>query len=244
MHFKAKIALITGASRGIGKAIAIALARYGIKIIGTATKENGVDKINSYLREYGIGKKLDYFDQNSVEELLNFLKRNKISIDILINNAGIISDALFIKMKEENWKSVININLVSIIYLSKIILKNMIKNHYGKIINISSVVGTCGNIGQTNYSASKAGLIGFSKSLALEVASKGINVNVVSPGFIDTDMTNNINNKNYEKIISKIPMNRLGTPEEVASIVAFLASEEASYITGETINVNGGIYMK
>ncbi|MFT8229653.1 MAG: 3-oxoacyl-ACP reductase family protein [Enterobacterales bacterium] len=244
MNFKNKIALVTGASRGIGESISKILVSYGAFVVGTATSYINIKKIENNLGKYGQGMLLDCSNNISINNFLNLLnKKYKQGIDILINNSGVKCDNFITKINNYDWTYVMNVNLTSIFYLSKFVIKNMIKKKYGRIINIGSVIGSTGNIGQTNYAASKSGLIGFSKSLALEVASMGITVNVVSPGFIETDMTNNLIKKNRSNIESKIPVNRIGMPEDIAHIVVFLASNKSSYITGETIHVNGGFYM-
>ncbi|WP_367670602.1 3-oxoacyl-[acyl-carrier-protein] reductase [Sodalis-like secondary symbiont of Drepanosiphum platanoidis] len=243
MNLKNKIALITGANKGIGLSIAKLFSKIGATVIGTSTTKIGVDLINKNLKCNGIGMKLNVTDTKSIQKF--FLKINKKfeKIDILVNNAGIICDNLLIKMKEYEWQSVIDTNLTSVFRISKKVIFKMIKKKYGRIIIIGSVIGSIGNIGQSNYSASKAGIIGLMKSLSLEVASKGITVNLVSPGFIITDMTKKLKNEYKDKILSKIPLNRFGTPKDIANAVAFLASDKSEYITGTTLHVNGGIYM-
>ncbi|QCI21071.1 3-oxoacyl-[acyl-carrier-protein] reductase [Buchnera aphidicola (Hyperomyzus lactucae)] len=238
-----KTALITGANRGIGKAIAKKLIRKGIQVIGTATTQDGANIISNYLKENGFGCVLNLNDTDSITEKINEIYKKKYSIDILINNAGIKEDNLLINMKAKEWDKVININLTSIFHLTKSVIRSMIKKRKGRIITIGSIISCIGNKGQTNYSASKSGLIGFHKSLALEIASKGITVNIVAPGFIKTDFTDQLNIIQYQKYLSEIPMKRLGCAQEVADAVIFLASEKASYITGHTLHVNGGMYM-
>ncbi|MCV2506203.1 MAG: 3-oxoacyl-[acyl-carrier-protein] reductase [Candidatus Lightella neohaematopini] len=238
-----KIALVTGASRGIGFAIAKLLALNNFTVIGTATNKNGVNIINNCLESNIIGKILDLSNFNSINNFLKNLFNEFNNIDVLVNNAGITNDSLFIRMSNEFWHSVININLTSMFYITKAVIKRMIINKFGRIINIGSVISNIGNIGQVNYATTKAGITGFSKSLAKEVSKYNITVNVVSPGFIITDMTKNLNDKQKNSILSKIPLNRFGTPEDIAHVVLFLSSNNASYITGETINVNGGMYM-
>ena len=241
-----KIALITGASRGIGAAIAMALGSSGLKIYGTATTNDGVELISSYLQQNGIegnGMLLDVADYESISNLESMMANLSAQPSVLINNAGITRDNLLIRMGLNDWTDVIAANLHGVQQLSKIFLRNMIKRRWGRIINISSVVGSIGNPGQTNYSASKAGLEGFSRSLAVEVASRNITVNVISPGFINTDMTEKIPLDSRDAMKKRIPLERFGTPEEVAEVVVFLASEQANYITGENIHVNGGMYM-
>jgi len=237
-----KVALVTGASRGIGKAIATQLQTLGATVIGTATSENGAEKISEYLGA-GQGLVLNVTDNDSIAALFDTIKANHGAIDILINNAGITRDNLFMRMKDDEWQDIIDTNLSSVFKISKAVIRAMMKKRTGRIINIGSVVGTMGNAGQVNYATAKAGLIGFTKSLAREVASRGITVNTVSPGFIDTDMTQTLTDEQKEGIFSQVPANRLGKPEEIASAVAFLASDNAAYITGETLHVNGGMYM-
>ncbi|QCI16021.1 3-oxoacyl-[acyl-carrier-protein] reductase [Buchnera aphidicola] len=243
MNSNKKTALITGANRGIGKAIAKKLIRKGIRVIGTSTTQEGVNVINNYLKENGFGIVLNLSNIDSIAEKIHEIYKKKYSIDILINNAGIKEDNLLINMKDKEWNNVITVNLSAIFYLTKSIIRSMIKKRQGRIITIGSVIAHIGNNGQANYSCSKSGLIGFHKSLALEVASKGITVNIVSPGLIKTDFTKTLNSKQYLKYLSKIPMKRLGCPEEVADAVAFLVSEKSSYITGHTLHINGGMYM-
>lgn len=243
MNLEGKIALVTGASRRIGKAIAEKLASYGATVIGTATSEKGAQSISDYLLSHGKGIVLNVTDPTSIENALDFIRSEFGEIDILVNNAGITRDNLLMRMKDEEWSEIIDTNLTSVFRLSKAVMRAMMKKRYGRIITIGSVVGTMGNAGQTNYAAAKAGLIGFSKSLAREVASRGITVNVVAPGFIETDMTQALTEEQRSGILSQVPANRLGTANEIASAVAFLASDEAAYITGETLHVNGGMYM-
>jgi len=237
-----KIVLVTGASRGIGKAIATQLKTLGATVIGTATSEHGAQKISEYLGE-GNGLVLNVTNDDSISQLFSTIKDDHGSVDILINNAGITRDNLFMRMKTEEWDDIIDTNLSSVFKVSKAAIRAMMKKRTGRIINIGSVVGTMGNAGQVNYATAKAGLLGFTKSLAREVASRGITVNTVAPGFIDTDMTQTLTDEQKEGIFSQVPANRLGKPEEIASAVAFLASDAAAYITGETLHVNGGMYM-
>jgi len=237
-----KVALVTGASRGIGKAIATQLKNLGAVVIGTATSEHGAEKISEYLGE-GNGLVLNVTNDESIASLFETIKAKHGSIDILVNNAGITKDNVFMRMKDSEWHDIIDTNLSSIFKLSKSVIRPMMKNRNGRIINIGSVVGSMGNAGQVNYSTAKAGLLGFTKSLAREVASRGITVNTVAPGFIDTDMTQTLTDEQKEGIFAQVPANRLGKPEEIANTVAFLASDSAAYITGETIHVNGGMYM-
>ena len=243
MSFEGKIVLVTGASRGIGRAIAEKLATRGATVIGTATSESGAAAISEYLGAKGKGLALNVTDCASIDHVLENIRAEFGEIDILVNNAGITRDNLLMRMKDDEWQDILDTNLSSVFRLSKAVLRAMIKKRYGRIITIGSVVGTMGNAGQANYAAAKAGLIGFSKSLAREVASRGITVNVVAPGFIETDMTRALTDDQRTGILSQVPANRLGDAEEIASAVAFLASDEAAYITGETLHVNGGMYM-
>lgn len=243
MSLDGKIALVTGATRGIGKAIAESLAREGAYVFGTATSEKGAETISAYLGESGEGLVLNVTDQESIESVLKAITEKKGSPAILVNNAGITRDQLLMRMKDDEWNDVILTNLTSVYALSKALLRPMMKARYGRIINISSVVGITGNAGQTNYAAAKAGVIGFTKSMAKEVGSRGITVNCVAPGFIDTDMTKDLPESVKESLLANIPVGRLGEPEEIAAAVTFLASDLAAYITGETINVNGGMLM-
>ncbi|WMY94713.1 MAG: 3-oxoacyl-ACP reductase FabG [Arsenophonus sp.] len=243
MIFNGKIALVTGASRGIGRIIAELLIQNGARVIGTSTKKTGSALINSYLGKKGKGYILDVTNDKCIHTTLSNIYEEFGKIDILINNAGIRSDNLLIKMKEEDWNKVIHTNLTAIFSLSKAIIRSMIKKRYGRIISIGSVVGTMGNIGQVNYAAAKAGIIAFSKSLAREVASRGITVNVVSPGFVETDMTKALTDKQRKEILANVPVGRFADPKEIANAVIFLASDKAAYITGETLHINGGMYM-
>ncbi|TWX73951.1 3-oxoacyl-ACP reductase FabG [Colwellia sp. C1TZA3] len=237
-----KVILVTGASRGIGKAIATQLKALGGNVIGTATSEHGAANISEYLGE-GQGLVLNVTDDASISAMFDLIKEKHGSVDVLVNNAGITRDNLMIRMKDDEWDDIIDTNLTSVFKISKVVLRAMMKKRNGRIINIGSVVGTMGNAGQVNYATAKAGLIGFTKSLAREVASRGITVNTVSPGFIDTNMTQTLTDEQKEGIFAQVPANRLGKPEEVANAVAFLASDGAAYITGETLHVNGGMYM-
>ncbi|WP_372625159.1 3-oxoacyl-ACP reductase FabG [Arsukibacterium sp.] len=243
LSLEGKVALVTGASRGIGKAIAEQLAALGAKVVGTATTEKGAAAISAYLADKGQGMVLNVTDTDSIEQCLTEIKNQFGEIDILINNAGITRDNLLMRMKDDEWFDIIQTNLTSVFRLSKAVLRSMMKKRYGRIVTIGSVVGSMGNAGQTNYAAAKAGVLGFTKSLAREVASRGITVNAVSPGFIDTDMTKELSDEQKEAIFSQVPANRLGQPDEIAATVAFLVSAPAAYITGETIHVNGGMYM-
>ncbi len=243
MSFEGKIVLVTGASRGIGKAIALTFVARGATVVGTATSESGAAAISEYLGDAGIGLVLNVTEQASIDALFGAIKAKYGEVDILINNAGITRDNLLMRMKDDEWDSIIETNLSSVYRLSKAVLRSMMKKRHGRIISIGSVVGTMGNAGQTNYAAAKAGLLGFTKSLAREVASRGITVNAVAPGFIETDMTHALNEDQKSGILSQVPAGRLGSAQEIASAVAFLASDEAAYITGETLHVNGGMYM-
>lgn len=243
MNFNGKIALVTGASRGIGRAIAEKLVAGGATVIGTATSDNGAEAISAYLGDKGKGLVLNVTDAASIDIVLQQIRAEFGEIDILVNNAGVTRDNLLMRMKDDEWQDILDTNLTSVFRLSKAVLRAMMKKRMGRIITIGSVVGTMGNAGQANYAAAKAGLIGFSKSLAREVASRGITVNVVAPGFIETDMTRALNEEQRSGILAEVPAARLGEPQEIANAVAFLASDEASYITGETLHVNGGMYM-
>lgn len=238
-----KIALVTGATRGIGRAVAEELVSKGAFVIGTATSEKGAESISAYLGEKGKGLVLNVADQASIDAVLKQIKQEFGDTDILVNNAGITRDNLLMRMKDEEWFDILQTNLSSVYHLSKAMLRTMMKKRFGRIINIGSVVGSMGNAGQTNYCAAKAGLIGFSKALAKEVASRGITVNVVAPGFIATDMTDVLSEELKNNLLTQIPAGRLGEPKDIAKAVAFLASEDASYINGTTLHVNGGMYM-
>ncbi len=240
-----KVALVTGASRGIGKAIALELGQHNI-VLGTATSEAGTEKISAYLAEAGISGKgycLDVSSEESIEAMSKQIQEEFGAVAILVNNAGITRDNILMRMKAEEWDQVINTNLSSIFRMTKAIVRGMTKARWGRIISISSVVGSSGNIGQSNYAAAKAGLEGFSRALAMEIGSRGITVNTVAPGFIDTDMTRELSEEQTQALLGKIPLGRYGMPEEIAAVVAFLASDQAGYISGETVHVNGGMYM-
>jgi len=246
MNDSAKVALVTGASRGIGKAIALELGQQCATIIGTATSERGAEEISLYLAEQGIagrGLALDVSSDDSVSHCLSLIEESFGLPQIVVNNAGITRDNLLMRMKSEEWESVINTNLNSMFRICKACLKGMTRARWGRIINISSVVGSSGNPGQANYAASKAGMEGFTRALAKEIGSRGITVNVVAPGFIDTDMTRELPENQRDALLGQIPLARLGEAQEIAAVVAFLASDRAGYITGETIHVNGGMYM-
>lgn len=246
MSEESRVALVTGASRGIGKAIALALAAQGVKVIGTATSAEGASNISEYLQAagyQGYGQQMDVSSDASVSNCLESIESAHGVPLILVNNAGITRDNLLLRMKPDEWDEVIDTNLNSMFRLCKGCIKGMTKARWGRIINISSVVGSSGNAGQTNYAASKAGIEGFSRALAKEVGSRGITVNSVAPGFIETDMTRALPEKQTELLLGQIPLSRFGRVEEVAAVVAFLASENGAYITGETIHVNGGMHM-
>ena len=238
-----KVALVTGASRGIGRAVAETLVAAGARVIGTATSERGAAAIQEYLGDNGLGLVLNVTDSQSVTDLFAAIKEKEGDVSILVNNAGITRDNLLMRMKEDEWGDIIDTNLTSIFRTSKAVMRPMMKKRHGRIINIGSVVGSMGNPGQTNYCAAKAGLIGFTKSLAREVASRQITVNAIAPGFIQTDMTDELTEEQQQGIMSQVPMARLGQAQEIASAVLFLASDSAAYITGETLHVNGGMYM-
>lgn len=247
MSNDSKLALVTGASRGIGKAIACALGAAGHTVVGTATSDAGADKISSYFKEEGIngqGMVVNVSDAESIDSLLSQIKEKfGKTPEILINNAGITRDNLLMRMKDDEWEDILQTNLTSIYRLSKACLRGMSKARWGRIVSVGSVVGTTGNPGQTNYSAAKAAVIGFSKSLAKEIGSRGITVNVVAPGFIDTDMTQALSDEQRNELQQQIALGRLGSPDDIAAAVAFLASDSAAYITGETLHVNGGMNM-
>lgn len=241
-----KIALISGASRGIGKAIALELGRHGATVLGTATSAAGADNISAYLAEHkmkGTGLQMNITNYASIKDSVDTISNRFGTPSILVNNAAITRDNLLLRMKDEEWDDVINTNLTGIYHLTKVCIKGMLKARWGRIINISSVVGVTGNAGQINYATAKAGLLGFTKSLALELASRDINVNAIAPGFIDTDMTRELNEEQRTALMAKIPQNRLGQVEDIAACVSFLVSPGANYITGQTLHVNGGMYM-
>ena len=246
MELENEIALVSGASRGIGQAIALDLGSKGAYVYGTATSEKGAESIYNYMKDNSIqgrGLVMNVTDEDSISAALKAIEAEKGSVSILVNNAGITRDNLLMRMKTDEWEDIMNTNLSSIFRLSKSVLRAMMKARKGRIISIASVVGVSGNPGQTNYSAAKAGVIGFSKSLAREVGSRGITVNVVAPGFIDTDMTKALPEEQREALLTQVPLGRLGDAQEIANAVTFLASKSANYITGETIHVNGGMYM-
>lgn len=246
MSLQGKVALVTGASRGIGQAIALELGRNGAVVVGTATSESGAERISATFKENGIegfGLMLDVCDAASVEATLATIQERVGAPLILVNNAGITRDNLMMRMKDDEWHDVVNTNLNSLFRLSKGVLRGMTKARWGRIISIGSVVGAMGNAGQVNYAAAKAGLEGFSRALAREVGSRAVTVNSVTPGFIDTDMTRELPEAQREALLTQIPLGRLGQAQEIANVVAFLASEGAGYVTGATIPVNGGMYM-
>ncbi|MGH8761913.1 MAG: 3-oxoacyl-ACP reductase FabG [Nitrosospira sp.] len=241
-----QLALITGASRGIGQAIALELGRKGATIVGTATTEDGARIIGRYLEEAGIkgaGMALNVNTPTQIESVLKAVHERFGDIAILVNNAGITRDNLLIRMKDEEWDEIMETDLKSVFRLSRAVLRAMMKARYGRIVNISSVVGATGNMGQSNYAAAKAGIFGFSKSLAREVGGRNITVNCIAPGFVETDMTRSLNDNQRRSLLQQVPMGRLGRPDDVASAVAFIASPAAAYITGATLHVNGGMYM-
>ena len=246
MSLEGKVALITGATRGIGRAIALRLGQQGATVVGTATSENGAQTITDFLKEAGItgaGMVLNVTDADSIEAVVSATEKEFGAPAILVNNAGITRDNLLMRMKDDEWNDIIDTNLTPIFKMSKRCLRAMTKARWGRIITITSVVGVMGNAGQTNYAAAKAGVIGFGKSLAREVGARNITVNSVAPGFIDTDMTSSLSDDHKTALLTNVPVKRLGEPEEIAAAVAFLASEDAGYVTGETLNVNGGMYM-
>jgi 3-oxoacyl-[acyl-carrier protein] reductase len=246
IDFSNKVALVTGATRGIGRSIATHLGKYGATVVGTATSASGVETINTYFKENnikGTAKILDVCNKDNCLEVIKQIISEFGSLDILVNNAGITKDNLMLRMKDEDWEKVITTNLTSAFYMSKSVIKYMAKNKWGRIINIGSVVGSMGNAGQVNYSAAKAGIEGFTKSLAREMGGRGITVNNIAPGFIDTDMTKNLPENHKEQLLKQIPVGRLGRPEEIAAAVCYLASESAGFINGITLSVNGGMYM-
>jgi 3-oxoacyl-[acyl-carrier protein] reductase len=246
MNMQQRVALVTGATRGIGKAILHTLAKAGCQVVGTATSSAGAETIGAQLVEAGLtgeGLMLDVTDAAQIDAAIEGIMARHGRIDILVNNAGITRDNLLMRMKDDEWGSIIDTNLTSVFRLSRAVLRPMMKARYGRIVSIASVVGVSGNAGQTNYAAAKAGMIGFSKSLAQEVGSRGITVNCVAPGFIDTDMTKTLPEAARAKLLERIPLGKLGMPEDIAQAVAFLASDGAGYVTGSTLHVNGGMYM-
>lgn len=244
--FDGKVALVTGASRGIGRAIALALGKAGATVAGTATSAEGAAGITDYLRSEGLkgaGFKLDVNDAEESEAVLGTIESRHGAVTILVNNAGITRDNLLLRMKDTEWDEIMDTNLKSVFRLSKLVIRPMMKARFGRIINITSVVGAMGNAGQVNYAAAKAGVVGFSKSLAKEVGSRNITVNCVAPGFIDTDMTRGLPEDQKISLLTHVPLARFGQVEEIAAAVVFLASDGAAYITGNTLHVNGGMYM-
>ena len=241
-----KVALVTGATRGIGKAIALELAQQGFYVIGTATSHSGSEKITQYLQDAyasGEGIELNIKDSEAVDNTIDRLVNMNLAPAVLINNAGVTADNLLLRMSDDEWSDVIDTNLTGVFRMTRACLKPMFRARFGRIVNVSSVVGSIGNSGQVNYSATKAGVIAFAKSLAQEMASRGITVNSVAPGFIETDMTDVLPDMVKQELMKRIPMKRLGQPADIAKAVAFLVSEGAAYITGQTIHVNGGMYM-
>ena len=244
MNLEKQVALVTGASRGIGKAIALELARQGAKVVGTATTESGAAAISVYLAEFGgKGVVLNVTDPAGCASVIDDVQKSYGSLSILVNNAGITQDQLAMRMKDEEWDSVIATNLSAVGRLSRAVLRGMMKAKHGRIINITSVVGSSGNAGQMNYAAAKAGVAGMSRALAREIGSRNITVNCIAPGFIDTDMTKALSAEQHASLLTQIPLARLGAPEDIAHAVAFLAGPQAAYITGTTLHVNGGMYM-
>lgn len=241
-----KIALVTGASRGIGQGIALELGRAGFTVIGTATTQQGADNISQLFKDQqlqGTGMVLNVTSQASVDSVLEAIKEKFGAVNVLVNNAAITQDNLFMRMKEEEWSQVLDTDLNSVFRLTKGCVRDMMKARWGRIINIGSIVGTTGNPGQANYCAAKAGILGFSKAIALEIGSRNITVNTISPGFIATDMTDALTDEQREAIFQRIPMQRIGAVEDIAAAVVFLASDAAGYITGQTLHINGGMYM-
>lgn len=246
MVLKEQVALVTGASRGIGARIAHVFAAQGALVVGTATSEDGVERINASLAQFdpvGYGRVLDVTDESSIEALFEHLGQADALPDILVNNAGITKDNLLARMKEDEWDAVISANLTSVFRLSKLCARNLMRKRRGRIINVSSVVASMGNAGQTNYAAAKAGMEGFTRALARELGSRNITVNSIAPGFVDTDMTRGLPDDQRNALLARIPLGRLGSPEDIAHAALFLASPAAAYITGETLHVNGGMYM-
>lgn len=244
MNLQKQVALVTGASRGIGKAIALELARQGATVVGTATGESGAEAITAYLSEFGgKGLVLNVTDAANCTAVMDDIQKTFGAVAILVNNAGITQDNLAMRMKDEEWDSVIATNLTAVGRLSRLVLRGMMKAKQGRIINITSVVGSSGNPGQMNYAAAKAGVAGMTRALAREIGSRNITVNCVAPGFIDTDMTKGLGEGQHDALLTQIPLGRLGQPEDIAHAVAFLAGPTAAYVTGTTLHVNGGMYM-
>ncbi|MCY4148680.1 MAG: 3-oxoacyl-ACP reductase FabG [Gammaproteobacteria bacterium] len=245
-NIRDRVCLVTGASRGIGKAVALSLARHGGIVYGTATTADGADKISSAFESEnlnGRGRVLDVRDQNSIVELIDAINKEFEAPLILVNNAGITRDSLLVRMKDDEWTDLIEVNLTSMFRTAKAVLRGMMKARFGRIVNISSVIGAIGNPGQSNYAATKAGIVGFTKSLAKEAAPRGITVNAIAPGFIMTDMTSVLTERQRSEILEHIPLNRLGEPEDIAQAVMFLVGGSGDYITGQTLHVNGGMYL-
>ncbi|GAB7128858.1 3-oxoacyl-ACP reductase FabG [Silvimonas sp. JCM 19000] len=246
MSLEGKVALVTGASRGIGQAIALELGRLGATVVGTATSQDGADAITAYLQAAGLkghGLRLQVTEEGACEALVSQIEKDSGAIAVLVNNAGITRDNLLMRMKDDEWDAIMATNLKPVYQLSKAVIRGMMKARWGRIVNIASVVGATGNPGQTNYSAAKAALFGFTKSLAREIGSRGITVNAVAPGFIDTDMTRGLPDEQKAKLVESIALGRLGAAQDIADAVAFLSSDKAGYITGNTLHVNGGMYM-
>ncbi len=246
MSLEGKIALVTGASRGIGQAIALELAKQGATVLGTATSDSGAEAITAYLNAAGakgLGLRLQVTEEGACEAIVSQIEKEFGAITILVNNAGITRDNLLMRMKDEEWDAIMATNLKPVYQLSKAVIRGMMKARWGRIVNIASVVGATGNPGQTNYSAAKAALFGFTKSLAREIGSRGVTVNAVAPGFIDTDMTKVLPEEQKAKLVESIALGRLGDPQDIADAVAFLASDKAGYVTGNTLHVNGGMFM-
>lgn len=244
--FQGKVALVTGATRGIGRAVAQKLAQSGAFVVGTSTTAEGAESITEYLKAaslQGMGVMLDVADSDQVDQVLRQLSEQEREPSILVNNAATTADNLLLRMDDDDWYRIIEINLNSVFRITRACVKSMFRARWGRIITMGSVVGFSGNSGQANYTAAKAGVVGFSKSLAQEIASRGVTVNVVAPGFIDTDMTSSLPDLVKQEMLKRIPMKRFGQPDEIASVVEFLASDASKYITGETIHVNGGMYM-
>ena len=245
MDLSGEIVLVTGASRGIGAAIADLLAARGATVIGTATTESGAQAISARMASAGgVGRVLNVTDSAAVDALVDYISKTIGPVSVLVNNAGITRDQILMRMKDEDWNAIIDTNLSSVYRTSKAVMRGMMKARKGRIINIASVIGLTGNAGQSNYAAAKAGIIAFSKSLAKEIGSRGITVNVVAPGFIQTDMTDSLPEEAKNALMQQIALGRLGAPSDIAEAVAFLASPAAAYITGETLNVNGGMHMQ
>jgi 3-oxoacyl-[acyl-carrier protein] reductase len=245
VKFEGQVALVTGASRGIGAAIALTLAQRGLKVIGTATTNAGADKITETLSPYAgcVGRTLDVNDAKSAELLIDSIVKEHGGLQVLVNNAGITRDNLAMRMKDDEWDAVLDTNLKAVFRMSRAVMRTMMKQRYGRIISITSVVGASGNAGQANYAAAKAGVAGMTRALARELGSRNITVNCVAPGFIETDMTANLHEDQQRALLNQIPLGHLGKPADIAHAVLYLASPEAAYVTGQELNVNGGMYM-